>query len=88
MPDSFLYRIPDVGPRWTEHFPSGIYETQKELIVALRTFRERHGLPSGLQIHVYKTDGTSLSVGRKYLGSVGAASVLAAGKIDMTRVQG
>lgn len=87
MPDSFLYRVPDVGPRWTEHFPSGAYESQEDLIVALRTFRERHGLPSDLQIHVYKTDGTPLSVGRTYVGSVGAASVLAAGKIDMARVQ-
>lgn len=87
MPDSFLYRVPDVGPRWTEHFPSGAYESQKRLIVALRTFRERHGLPSGLQIHVYKTDGTPLSVGRKYVGSVGAALVLAAGRVDMDRVR-
>lgn len=87
MPDSFLYRVPDVGPRWTEHFPSGTYETQEGLITALRAFSERHGLPADLPVHVYKTDDSALSIGRKYIGSVKARSVLEAGEIDLARMQ-
>lgn len=88
MSDSFLYRVPEVGPRWTAHFPSGTYETQAELIGALRAFRERHGLPADLDVHVYKTDGTPLSVGRTYVGSIDAETVLAAGGVDMARLRG
>ena len=85
--DSFLYRVPEVGPRWTDHFPSGTYETQAALIGALRAFSERHGLPSDLDVHVYRTDGTPLSVGRKYVGSIDADVVLTTGGVDMAQVR-
>ena len=84
---TYLYRVPEVGPRWPEHFPSGTYRDEEDLVASLRAFSDRHGLPRGLSVHVYETDDTPLAIGRTRLGTVEARAVLRAGEVDLARVR-
>lgn len=86
MSDSIYYRVPDPGEEWPDHFPSGTYEDEDRLIALLQIFSQHHGLPPSLSVHIYKTDGTPLGIGRKHVGAISASSVLMAGTIDLSRL--
>lgn len=73
----------------TDFSEFGPYESEESLLSVLRELNRSATIDwSSLTVHVYETDATSLGIGRRYLGAIGASAVLMAGGVDEERISG
>ena len=85
MPDNRLYKLQQNGESVEGIGP---FEAEEALIDALVELNRTSQLAWGeVVVHVYETDATPLGIGRKYLGTIDAGTVLMMGEVDEERVR-